>query len=209
MHYKNMFPSVHLESADVPPNGSLLLRITHVEQTTVEGDKGGKSFKALIGFEGPEWLPKTTWIAPVTVCRCIAAMFGDDTDGWMGKRVTVSAQTIDAFGDKVPAVRPVGSPDIAKGLRVTVPKGRGKAYITLERTPEPGAAEKAASDARKALAVKLAEGVKNGAEVAFVRAACEESGVCSPEFVDRLVGRLFPVPVDVREDNGAVVVART
>lgn len=192
MHYKNMFPSVHLESADIPQGGSLLIRLTHIEQTTVEGDKGGKAFKALLTFEGPEWLPKSTWIAPVTVCRCLAAMFGDDTDGWMGKRVTVSAQTVDAFGDKVPAVRPVGSPDIAKGLRVTVPKGRGKTYITLERTAEPGAAEKAASDARKALAVKLAEDVRAGAEAAFVRAACDESGVCSAEFVERLVSRLFP-----------------
>lgn len=195
MHYKIMFPSVHLESADIPPNGSLILRITRVEQTAVEGEKGAKSFKALLTFEGPEWLPKSTWIAPVTVCRCIAAMFGDDTDGWLGKRVTVTAQIVDAFGDKVPAVRPSGSPDIAKGLRVTVPKGRGKAYITLERTPEPGAVDKAASDARKALAVKLSEDVKNGAEEAFVRAACAESGVCSQEFTDRLCAKLFPKEV--------------
>lgn len=195
MHYKVIFPSVHLESADIPPNGSLTVRIVRVEQTAVEGDKGAKSFKALIGFEGPEWLPKSTWVAPVTVCRCIAAMFGDDTDGWIGKRVTLTAQVVDAFGDKVPAVRPVGSPDIAKGLRVTVPKGRGKAYIELRRTEEPNRAAPGKSpdaELRTALAVKLADDVKQGADEPFVRAACEESGVCSPEFVERLVAKLFP-----------------
>lgn len=198
MHYKNIFPSVHLESADIPKDGSIIIRITRVEQTWVEGDKGAKQSKALITFEGPEWLPKTTWIAPVTVCRCIAAMFGDDTDGWVGKRVCVSSQMVDAFGDKVPAVRPLGSPDIAKGLRVTVAKGRGKAYITLERTPEPVSADKAAVDARRELAERLRTEVAQGAEESFVRAACLESGVCSQEFTDRLVARLFP-PAPVQE----------
>ena len=54
---------------------------------------------------------------------------------------------------------------------------------------------KAASDARKALAVKLSEDVKSGAEEAFVRAACAESGVCSQEFTDRLCAKLFPKEV--------------
>lgn len=200
MHYKNIFPSVHLESADIPKDGSILIRVTNVEQTWVEGDKNAKQSKALITFEGPEWLPKNTWVAPVTVCRCIAAMFGDDTDGWIGKRVCVSSQVVDAFGDKVPAVRPVGSPDLsAKSLRVTVPKGRGKAYVTLERTPEPGAADKANSDARRELAERLRAEVAQGAEELYVRAACEESGLCSPEFVEKLVGKLFPKGEEVTQ----------
>jgi len=197
MHYKAIFPGVHLEYADIPPDGSLTLRMTRVEQTTVEGDKGKASFKALITFDGPPWLQKNTWIAPVTVCRCIAAMFGDDTDGWLGKRVTLTAQTVDAFGDKVPAVRPTGSPDIERGLRVTVPKGRGKAYIELRKTVDPSQpqrpAKSAESDLRASLAVLLRDRVSAGtAAEADVRRECEESAICSVKFTDDLCAKLFP-----------------
>lgn len=199
MHFKSIFPSVHLESADIPADGALVLRLVHVEQTTVEGDKGKNSFKALITFESSD-TRKTTWIAPVTVCRCLAAMFGDDTEQWTGRRVAVTSQLVEAFGDKVPAVRPIGSPDIEKGLRVTVPKGRGKVYIELRRTPEPGgnkpAPKSPETELRDTLAVLLRDRVTAGtATEEDVRRECVESGVCSPEYVERLCAKLFPKEV--------------
>lgn len=198
MHWKAMFPSEHLESADIPRDGTMTLRIEAVEHTQVEGDKKGQSQdKALITFTALDsWardFPKHTWIAPKTVCACIGAMFGDDTGGWVGKRVAVCVERVDAFGEQVDAVRVAGSPDIQRRIVGKVRKGRTKATVTLMPTTDPGAkTADPASDARKALAVKLAADVANGAEEPYVRAACDESGVCSAEFVERLVSRLFP-----------------
>lgn len=194
MHWKKLFPSEHLESLDV--GAGMTLKIINVESHTVEDEKGKEQGKALIRFtalDAPRGFKKSTWIAPKTCALCLMAMFGEDTAGWIGRRVTVHSEKVDAFGDVVDAVRISGSPDLSQQMTIRARKGRKKVTIVLAPTFDPSAkVSDPASDARKALAVKLAEDVKKGAEVAFVRAACEESGVCSPEFVERLVGKLFP-----------------
>lgn len=129
MHWKKCFGSEHLEAADLDGK-AVTLTITGIEATKVEGE-GEAVAKMLIRFKGKA---KTTWIAPVTSAHCMAAMFGDDTDAWVGKRVTVAPQKVEAFGEIVDAVRPVGSPDIAKPVTLRVRQGRRKITLTMQPT---------------------------------------------------------------------------
>ena len=37
--------------------------------------------------------------------RIIAALYGDDTDGWIGQKITLYAAQVSAFGQIQPAIR--------------------------------------------------------------------------------------------------------
>lgn len=196
MHWKQMFPSEHLEHADIPAGGTMTLRIERVDLTTVEGERGQHQNKALITFTALDpWardFPKRTWIAPKTVCACLGAMFGDHTDGWVGKRVAVCVERVDAFGEQVDAVRVAGSPDITKRIVGKVRKGRTKATVTLMPTADPSASTSTDADARKALYARAQQAVSEGAEEPFIRALFAESGICSEDFINKACGKLFP-----------------
>lgn len=204
MHWKKLFPSEHLESADV--GAGMTIKVLNVEAHTVEDEKGKEQGKALIRFtalDAPRGFNKSTWIAPKTCAVCLAAMFGDDTAGWVGKRVTVHSEKVDAFGDVVDAVRISGSPDIERRLTIKARKGRKKVTIQLAptqvraeatRAPQQPQANQAPSesDMRRDLAEHIRGEVAKGADESFVRAACQESGICSDDFTNKLVAKLFP-----------------
>lgn len=197
MHWKQMFPSEHLESADIPAGGTMTIRLEGIDITTVEGERGQTNTKALITFTALDpWAkdyPKHTWIAPKTVCACLGAMFGDHTEQWIGKRVAVCVERVDAFGEQVDAVRVAGSPDITKRIVGKVRKGRTKATVTLQPTADPSASSSADSEARKRLYAQAQQAVAEGAERPYVEALFAESGICSEEFVAKALGALFKV----------------
>lgn len=68
------------------------------------------------------WAEKAKpWVISKTDAQCVGAMFGDDMNGWAGKRVTLQFDTEVMFGrDKVGGVRVKGSPDISEPITVTV-----------------------------------------------------------------------------------------
>ena len=135
MHFKKRFPSEHLEAADLDGR-TVTITIDAVESTTVNADDGSGKAKGLIRFKGKT---KTTWVFPVTVGYCLAAMFGEDDSTWIGKRVTIRAEKVDAFGEIVEAVRPVGSPDINKPITFKVRQGRKRVQKTMVPTGKPAA----------------------------------------------------------------------
>lgn len=62
-----------------------------------------------------------------TTGHSCAAMFGEDDDGWIGKRITLYADPNVRFGsEQVGGIRVAGSPDITKPLtvRIKFPKKR-------------------------------------------------------------------------------------
>lgn len=133
MNFKKLFPSEHLEAADLDGR-EVTIKINAVEPATVKNESGGEESKGLIRFEGKK---KTTWIFPVTVGHCLAAMFGEDIENWRGKRVTLASQKVDSFGEMVDAVRPVGSPDIDKPITFKVRQGRKRVTLTMRPTGKP------------------------------------------------------------------------
>lgn len=132
MHFKKAYDSEHLSSVDLDGR-TVTIEITGVEATKIKGESGEES-KLLVRFNGKT---KTTWIVPITVAHCLAAMFGEDTDGWIGKRVTIHAEKVESFGETVDAIRPVGSPDIAKPVSFKVRQGRRRVAMTMRPTGKP------------------------------------------------------------------------
>lgn len=67
--------------------------------------------------------------------KTIAAMYGNDTDVWPGKRVTLFAAMVDAFGATVEAIR----------IRPMVPKSsaKGGEFAEAEMMPSPEAPDHA------------------------------------------------------------------
>ena len=52
--------------------------------------------------------------------KCCIAMFGKETDNWIGKRLTLYAKEGTYFGERGTAVRIQGSPDLAAPISVEV-----------------------------------------------------------------------------------------
>ena len=101
MRYENLFPSKYLKGADFA-EGDRTLTIKDVvvdDIVTVQG----KEKKPLIYFEE---VTDKSLVLNKTNARTIAAMYGPETTGWLGKAVTLTmAQTAAAGGEMVDCVR--------------------------------------------------------------------------------------------------------
>jgi len=79
------------------------------------------------------------WIVCKTSAILLAAMLGDDVDGWPGRAVTLGFDdTVTVDGKKVGGVRPIGAPDLPREMTVQVKLPRRKAKPhTLRPTGDP------------------------------------------------------------------------
>lgn len=69
------------------------------------------------------------WMYCKTTGHCCSAMFGEDDDAWVGKRITLYADPEVRFGsEQVGGIRIAGSPDIAKPMTVRIKFPKKKAY---------------------------------------------------------------------------------
>lgn len=105
---------------------------------------------------------REAWAKPykvnATARKALVAMFGDETDNWVGKRVVLFAMRGHYFGEEGVAVRIKGSPDIREPKSITVKKfgNRKKDHYTLEVIPVKGAAQAAKAPAPKVEVAKAA-----------------------------------------------------
>lgn len=113
-------------------------KIVGIKLEDVENDKGKSQRKGSITLEGIE----KPWLSNVTNTKCLVAMFGDETDRWIGKRVTLHEERVMSFGEYVPGVRVSGSPDITAPVSVSIKLRKKKAQtitmqVTGTATPRP------------------------------------------------------------------------
>jgi hypothetical protein len=109
-----------------------------IDRIAIEAqDKDGKEKWAVFFFREP-------WAKPLKMNRhsqkCCIAMFGTETDHWIGKRLALTAVAGVYFGERGTAVRIKGSPDLASPLSVSVKKRGSKQpdvynLIPIGRTP--------------------------------------------------------------------------
>jgi hypothetical protein len=66
--------------------------------------------------------------------RCMRAMFGKETDGWIGKSITIVAVQEEAFGRMQPCVRVIGSPDITEPIQLGARVGLELRRLTMQPT---------------------------------------------------------------------------
>lgn len=136
-HWKRQYSTEHLDAIDIPEGREITIKILSVGSTELDGDKG-KERKGLIRFEpSPAFgklCSKRTWVPAKTCGYCMAAMFGDLDENWIGKRVTLHAERIET-GDE--AIRVVGSPDITREIKLRVRVfGAGKKTLTMKPTAQ-------------------------------------------------------------------------
>jgi hypothetical protein len=133
MNFKLLNPSKYLSGADL--KGDTLVTIKRIDLEEMEGENDKKQTKGLftlVEFEKP-------WLANVTNATCIAAMFGDETDKWLGKRVVVGPERVMAFGKWELGVRVRGSPDLAAPVTVRLKLRKKKEQVlTMLPTKAPG-----------------------------------------------------------------------
>ncbi len=109
------------------------LLIKKVTQGELTGDKGRKTRKAVLTFEGA----KKQLALNVTNCKTIATLYGTDTREWAGKAITIFPTMTDFGGTPVECIR----------IRTKAPKV-GKSGEALNDVPPPNPADVMSDDER-------------------------------------------------------------
>lgn len=99
MKLSEAFPSSFLKADDLN-NQSVTVEISSVELTEL-GQGRDKETKLLVSFRGKE----KKLVCNKTNASTIAKLYGDDTDGWIGNKVTLQPREVEFQGDMVLAIR--------------------------------------------------------------------------------------------------------
>lgn len=100
MKISQVYPSKYVAAEDL--NGrDITLTIASVVLEEMQSHDNTKTQKPVVYFE------KATkgLVLNRTNATIIADLYGDETDGWPGKRITIYATRVKAFGKVVPAIR--------------------------------------------------------------------------------------------------------
>ena len=98
--FRKMFDSEYLASWDL--DGDTTVAIAKVVAGEVGGHQGNKKQKRpIVYFEGA----KKGMVLNITNGKSIAGMYGNDTDDWIGKQITLFVSTCEAFGEIVDCLR--------------------------------------------------------------------------------------------------------
>lgn len=116
MHFKVLFPSQYLAAHDL--NGhDVPLTIRHLVVEDLKTERGTERKPVLYFVETQkkaerEKTDEKRMVLNKTNAKMIAKIYGPETDDWKGKRVTVFATMVSAFGAETEAirVRPVPPP---------------------------------------------------------------------------------------------------
>lgn len=137
MDYDELFPGRFLKSGEFKGR-DVTLTIRTIRTEELPQDKGGTKVKGIIGFDGT----KKELVLNRTNGECLKAIFGRDTDEWIGKKVTFyPAPHTDSFtGEVGTAIRVRGSPELEKDTSIQVRLARKKPInMTMKRTAKKAA----------------------------------------------------------------------
>lgn len=131
MNWEVMFPGRFIKSAEFAGKKPTLT-IKSITLEDLPEDKGGTKRRGIISFkETPKAL-----VLNRTNGTAFKAMFGVETDAWVGKRITLwAAPFTDPFtGEQITAIRVLGSPDIKANMEFSAKIGRKQVVFRLSRT---------------------------------------------------------------------------
>ncbi len=101
MKLNELFPSNLLKAQDVTDaGGEMPLTIEKVELKEFDTDNGGKERKPIIHFKEGKQM-----VCNKTNGNAIAELYGDETDNWIGKELTLIVRDVDFQGKSTPAIR--------------------------------------------------------------------------------------------------------
>lgn len=136
MDYDELFPGRFLKSGEFKGR-DVTLAIKGIRTEKLPQQNGADRVRGIIAFEGTD----KELVLNRTNGEALKALFGRDTDKWVGKRVTFwPAPYTDSFtGEVGTAIRVRGSPELAKDMTVEVKLPRKKpSKMTLKRTGQGG-----------------------------------------------------------------------
>ena len=100
MKISQVFPSKYLTAADL--NGkTFTLTIKSVTLETMQTHDNKQVKKPVCWFEKAQ----KGFVMNVTNAKIVAALYGDETDEWPGKRITIYPTKVRAFGQMSDAIR--------------------------------------------------------------------------------------------------------
>lgn len=134
LSYDALFPGRFIKAGEMGDKPATLT-IATVYLDHLEGEDGREKPQAVVSFSET----KREWALNKTNAQCLVAMWGPQSDDWLGKRVTLVAERDPSgLSDSGVCLRVKGSPDIAKPIkaqiklprrrpqeRVLVPTGNG------------------------------------------------------------------------------------
>ena len=132
MIWEQRFKGEHLSAAELG-NRRPTFTIVRIGSVRLDDEKKKKEVdKAVIYFKEID----RGWVFSKTSGHCLAKMFGEDDDAWIGKRVTLFADPDVKFGgDQVGGIRVSGSPDISQPMTIRIKFPKKKAIeVTLTPT---------------------------------------------------------------------------
>ncbi len=100
MHYKLLYPSEYVAACDLHGKDAVMT-ILRVELEKVIGSDGKSQEKPVIYFEKAQ----KRMVCCKTNAKAIAKLHGNDTDKWIGKKITLYPTTCLAFGQEVECIR--------------------------------------------------------------------------------------------------------
>jgi hypothetical protein len=117
-HWRSLVESKYLSHFELAGR-DVTVTIKSITLSEIVGAGGKKSKKALVIFQGKQ----KGMVMGATCLKTIARIYGDDTDAWIGKPITIYPTTTEASGETVGTIR----------IRPTAPATRGAAST---RAPE-------------------------------------------------------------------------
>jgi len=102
------FPSAFLKADDLGGR-QVTVTIDHADMEVI-GQGRDKASKLIIGFRGKE----KKLVCNKTNANMIASMYGDETEGWIGKQITLVAREVEFQGEMVVAIRVLAKPAAAQ-----------------------------------------------------------------------------------------------
>jgi len=100
------------------------LTIAAVKLVKLEDETGRLRDRGVVYFRETD----RGWVINRTNAECLVALWGRDTDGWAGKRVTLCATNVRLGTETTIGIRIKGSPDLAAPLDVVVKLPRKKPF---------------------------------------------------------------------------------
>jgi hypothetical protein len=99
MDVSKLFPSKYLQAQDAVPARTVTLR--GITQETMKNRDGKDETKPVLRFDEFQ----KGMVLNKTNAATLSALFGKETDNWIGERVTLGTEDVPAFGEIQPALR--------------------------------------------------------------------------------------------------------
>lgn len=130
LSYDQLFPSRFIKAGEFAGK-PVTLTIAGVELEDLEKEDNTTKTSPIVTFAET----KRQWVLIKTNAQCLVAMWGPDTDGWIGHKVTLYPER-DASGlsDSGLCIRVQGSPELTKTIQASIKLPRRKP-ITRKLTP--------------------------------------------------------------------------